>query len=68
MTIKRLIRAIIVAIPYVGSSLEQCFFGAQDDKEIKRIKKNISMSDEALGIKRDEERNVINNPHDYGTF
>ena len=66
MTLKRVLRALIVAIPYVGSSLEQLFFGSQDDKEIKRIKDNIAKSDKALGVRRDENGSIINNPYNFG--
>lgn len=66
MTIKRLIRAIITAIPYAGSPIEQLIFGSQDDKELEKIKDNISKSDKALGIERDKEGNVINNPYNFG--
>ncbi len=66
MKIKRIIRAIISAIPYAGSPLEHLFFGSQDDKEIKNIKENIANSDQALGIKKEANGNVINNPYDFG--
>lgn len=66
MKIKRFLRAVITAIPYVGSPLEQIIFGSQDDKEIERIKKNILKGDKALRTERDEEDNVINNPFDFG--
>ena len=41
-------------------------FGSQDDKEIERIKNNISKGDKALVLDRDKEGNVINNPFDFG--
>ena len=68
MKIKRIIRALLTALPTIGSPLEQIFFGSQDDEEIKKIKENITKSDNALGIMRDEEGNVINNPYDFGTY
>ena len=66
MTFKRIIRAILTSIPYVGSPIEQLLFGTKDDKEIRKIKDKIEKSDIALGIKRDKEGNVINNPYNFG--
>ena len=66
MKIKRIIRALFTALPTIGSPLEQMIFGSYDDKEIERIKENISKGDKALGVERDKEGNVINNPFDFG--
>lgn len=66
MTFKRIIRAVITAIPCVGSPIEQLLFGTKDDEELRKIKHNIDKSDSALGIERDIEGNVTNNPYNFG--
>ena len=38
MKIKRFFRALLTALPTIGSSLEQIIFGSQNDNEIERIK------------------------------
>ena len=66
MTFERFMRAIITAIPYIGSPLEQLLFGSKDDEKASKIVNNIEKSDKALRIKRDKEGNVISNPYDFG--
>lgn len=66
MTLERIMRVILTAIPYIGSPLEQLLFGTKDDENVSIIVNNIEKSDKALRIKRDEEGNVINNPFDFG--
>ena len=68
MTTCRFFRAVLTAIPYVGSPLEQFIFGSQDDKEFEKLKDKIAKGDEALNIKRDKEGNVTNNPFDFGEY
>lgn len=66
MTFERFVRAILTAIPYIGSPLEQLLFGTKDDENVSKIVNNIEKSDKALRIKRDKEGNVIINPYDFG--
>ena len=68
MTLKRFIRAILTALPYVGSPMEQLLFGSKDDEKVSKIVNSIEKSDKALGIERDNDGNVINNPYDFGEF
>ncbi|MBQ9636667.1 MAG: hypothetical protein IJV36_02065 [Prevotella sp.] len=68
MTLRRIIRALFTLIPSVGSVLEQLFFGSQDDKTIKKIKDDINKGDNAFGIIRDRNGEVINNPYDFGFY
>ena len=37
MTFERFMRAILTAIPYIGSPLEQIIFGTKDDEDISKI-------------------------------
>ena len=59
---------MLTIVPYLGSCLEQLFFGSQDDKKIKELSERIKNSDNALGIKRDIKDNVTNDPFDFGTY
>ena len=54
MTFERFMRAILTAIPHIGSPLEQLLFGTKDDEKVSIIMNNIEKSDKALRIKRDE--------------
>lgn len=66
MTFERFMRAILTAIPHIGSPLEQLLFGTKDDEKVSKIMNNIEKSDKVLRIKRDEKGDVINNPYDFG--